>query len=45
MPWNTTDRIYLGVVGGLAWPGAAAKEAFGDNDTYELIEAQVVATY
>ena len=43
--WNITPHIYLGVVGGLAWPGAAAKDAFGDNDTYELIEAQVVATY
>jgi hypothetical protein len=43
--WTVTPHIYLGVVGGLAWPGAAAKEAFGGNDTYELIEAQVVVTY
>ena len=43
--WNITDHIYLGVVGGLAWPGAAAKEAFGGSETYELIESQLVVTY
>jgi hypothetical protein len=43
--WNITDHIYLGVVGGLAWPGTAAKEAFGESKTYELIESQLVITY
>jgi hypothetical protein len=42
--WNVTDHIYLGIVGGLAWPGAAAKEVFGD-ETYQLIEGQMVVTY
>jgi hypothetical protein len=42
--WNITDHIYLGVVGGLAFPGTAAKEVFGSK-TYELIESQLVVTY
>jgi hypothetical protein len=45
MNWNITDHIYWAVVGGLAWPGAAAKQAFGGSSTYELIESQVVVTY
>jgi hypothetical protein len=43
--WNITDHIYLGVVGALAWPGTAAKEAFGSSKTYELLESQLVITY
>jgi hypothetical protein len=43
--WNITDHIYLGVVGALAWPGEAAKEAFGSSKTYELLESQLVITY
>ena len=43
--WNITDHIYLGVVGALAWPGQAAKEAFGSGKTFELLESQLVITY
>jgi hypothetical protein len=43
--WNITDHVYLGIVGALAFPGAAAKEVFGSNEVYQLIESQVVVTY
>jgi hypothetical protein len=43
--YNITDHIYWAVVGGLAWPGTAAKEASNNSSTYELIESQIVVTY
>lgn len=43
--WSITDHVYLGIVGGLAWPGKAAKEVFGGDDTYELVEALVIVTF
>lgn len=43
--YNITDHIYFAVVGALAFPGAAAKEVFGSNEVYQLIESQVVVTY
>jgi hypothetical protein len=43
--WNVTDHIYFAVVGALAFPGAAAKEVFGSDEVYQLIEAQVIVTY
>ena len=43
--WNVTDHVYFAVVGALAFPGAAAKEVFGSNEVYQLIEGQVVVTY
>jgi hypothetical protein len=43
--YNITDHIYFAVVGALAFPGTAAKEVFGSNEVYQLIESQVIVTY
>ena len=43
--YNITDHIYFAVVGALAFPGAAAKEVFGSDEVYQLIESQVIVTY
>ena len=43
--WSITPQLALSVVGALAWPGEAAKEVFGNDETYELIESSLTFTY
>lgn len=43
--WTITDHVYLGAVAGLGWAGEAAEEAFGDDETYQLVEFLVTVTY
>ncbi len=43
--WTINDHVSVGAVYGVAWPGDAAKEAFGDNDTYQLFEIYTTLTF
>jgi len=43
--WTITPNLALSVVGALAWPGAAAQQVFGNDETYELIESSLTFTY
>lgn len=42
--WTVNDNLYVGAVAGVAFPGTAAKEVFG-NDANGVIEALLIYTY
>jgi hypothetical protein len=43
--WTVTDNISVGALYGVALPGNAAKEVFGDNDPYHLFEVYTILTF
>lgn len=43
--WSVNDHLYMGAVGGIGFAGAAAKQAFGNNDVYQLAEFIMTVTY
>ncbi len=43
--WAITDNISVGAVYGVAFPGDAAKEAFGANDPFHLFEAYMTLSF
>jgi hypothetical protein len=43
--WTISEQVYIGALAGIAWPGEAARDAFGDDDPYQLVEALLVLTY
>ncbi len=43
--WKINDNLSVGAVYGVAFPGDAAKEAFGSNDNYQLFEVYATLTF
>jgi Alginate export len=42
--WTVNDNLLVGAVSGVAWPGQAAEELFGD-DPYYLVLAYAIVTF
>ena len=40
--WNVTDNLLIGALSGVAWPGQAAEELFGDDPFYLLLAYAIV---
>jgi hypothetical protein len=43
--WTITDNLSVGALYGVAFPGDAAKEAFGADDAFHLFETYVVLSF
>jgi Alginate export len=43
--WTVTDNLTVGALYGVAFPGDAAKEAFGANDPFHLFEVYATLTF
>ncbi len=43
--WVISDQVSLSVVYGAAFPGPAARQAFGDDKVYQLIEMGIFLSY
>jgi len=43
--WTVNDNLYLGAIYGVALPGDAAEEAFGENDPFHLFSIYAVLTF
>lgn len=43
--WTVSDHVYVSGVAGVAFAGAGAKDAFGDDDTILLLQAYLVVTF
>ena len=43
--WTINDNVYLGALYGVAFPGDAAEEAFGDDDPFQLFSVYAVLTF
>lgn len=43
--WTVSDNVYVSGVAGVAFAGAGAEDAFGDDDTIFLLEAYLVLTF
>ena len=40
--WTVNDNLFVGALSGVAWPGQAAKELFGDDPFYLLLAYAIV---
>jgi hypothetical protein len=45
LDWTLNDNLYLGALYGVAFPGDAAKEVFGDDDPFHLFSIYAVVTF
>lgn len=43
--WQATENLAVGALYGAAFPGDAAEEAFGDDDTFHLFQVYAVLTF
>ncbi len=43
--WEVNDNLSVGAVAGVAFPGSAAKQAFGDNDNIYLLQAFAIVNF
>ena len=43
--WTVNDNLLLGALSGVAWPGSAAEEVFGEDDPYYLLLAYAIVTF
>jgi hypothetical protein len=43
--WTVNDNLLVGALSGVAWPGSAAEEVFGDDDPYYLLLAYAIVTF
>ncbi|MBE0435150.1 MAG: alginate export family protein [Methylomicrobium sp.] len=43
--WYPTENLYTALSGGVSFPGEAAKEAFGDNKAYSLIQVYAIYSF
>lgn len=43
--WTVNDNLLVGAISGVAWPGDAAKEVFGEDDPYYLLVAYAILTF
>ncbi len=43
--WTINDNVTVGAAYGAAFPGDAAKQVFGNNDTYHLFEVYTTVTF
>jgi hypothetical protein len=43
--WTVSDNLLLGALSGVAWPGSAAEEVFGEDDPYYLLLAYAIVTF
>ena len=45
LDWTVNEQVAFGVLYGAAFPGPAAREAFGDDRRFQLLEAAVYLTF
>jgi hypothetical protein len=43
--WTVNDNLLLGALSGVAWPGSAAEEVFGEDDPFYLLLAYAIVTF
>ena len=43
--WTANDNLLVGALSGVAWPGSAAEEVFGEDDPYYLLLAYAIVTF
>ena len=43
--WTVNDNLLVGALSGVAWPGSAAEEVFGEDDPYYLLLAYAIVTF
>ena len=43
--WTVNDNLAIGALYGVAFPGDAAKEAFGADDPFHLFEVYTTVTF
>jgi Alginate export len=43
--WTVNDNLLLGALSGVAWPGQAAEEVFGEDDPFYLFQAYAIVTF
>jgi hypothetical protein len=45
LDWSLNDNVALSLIYGIAFPRAAAEEAFGDDEPFEIIELALYLTF
>ena len=43
--WTVNDNLLVGALSGVAWPGSAAEEVFGEDDPFYLFLAYAIVTF
>ena len=43
--WTVNDNLFVGALSGVAWPGNAAEEVFGEDDPFYLLLAYAIVTF